>query len=69
MSSYLFIYARPPFLEPFKDSLEGVVVESTFNWYWLVDGLMEHEKGDVGSKTIFKVAQPSALQGLIRLNP
>ena len=29
-------------LEPFKDSLEGVVVESTFNWYWLVDGLQEH---------------------------
>ena len=27
------------------------------------------EKGDVGSKTIFKVAQPPALQGLIRLNP
>src|SRR5215467_10771876 len=21
--------------------LEGVVVESTYNWYWLVDGLME----------------------------
>jgi transposase len=29
-------------LKPFKDSLEGVVVESTFNWYWLVDGLKEH---------------------------
>ena len=26
-------------LEPFKDSLEAVVVESTYNWYWLVDGL------------------------------
>jgi len=26
-------------LEPFKDSLQAVVVESTFNWYWLVDGL------------------------------
>jgi transposase len=26
-------------LEPFGDSLEGLVVESTFNWYWLVDGL------------------------------
>jgi transposase len=21
--------------------LEGIVVESTYNWYWLVDGLME----------------------------
>ena len=28
-------------LDPFKDRLNGVVVESTFNWYWLVDGLME----------------------------
>jgi transposase len=26
-------------LEPFRDELVGVVVESTFNWYWLVDGL------------------------------
>jgi transposase len=24
----------------FRDRLKGVVVESTFNWYWLVDGLM-----------------------------
>jgi len=29
-------------LEPFKELLEGVVVESTYNWYWLVDGLQEH---------------------------
>jgi transposase len=29
-------------LEPFRDRLKGVVVESTYNWYWLVDGLMEH---------------------------
>jgi transposase len=28
-------------LEPFKQNLEGVVVESTYNWYWLVDGLQE----------------------------
>jgi transposase len=27
-------------LDPFKKGLQGVVVESTFNWYWLVDGLM-----------------------------
>lgn len=27
------------FLKPWKDELAGVVVESTFNWYWLVDGL------------------------------
>ena len=28
-------------LEPFKHQLAGVVVESTYNWYWLVDGLQE----------------------------
>jgi len=28
-------------LEPYRDQLVGVVVESTYNWYWLVDGLIE----------------------------
>ena len=28
-------------LEPFRSGLVGVAVESTYNWYWLVDGLME----------------------------
>jgi transposase len=27
-------------LEPYRNELQGVVVESTYNWYWLVDGLM-----------------------------
>src|SRR5436309_10597547 len=27
------------FLAPFKKRLEQVAVESTYNWYWLVDGL------------------------------
>ena len=27
-------------LKPFKDQIQGIAVESTFNWYWLVDGLM-----------------------------
>ena len=26
-------------LEPWREEIAGVVVESTFNWYWLVDGL------------------------------
>jgi transposase len=26
-------------LEPFRAELVGLVVESTYNWYWLVDGL------------------------------
>lgn len=28
-------------LAGYRDDLVGVVVESTFNWYWLVDGLLE----------------------------
>lgn len=28
-------------LKPYKDSIEGIVVESTYNWYWLADGLQE----------------------------
>lgn len=42
-------------LAPFKRSLKGVVVESTYNWYWLIDGLQEHG---------FKVhlANPSAIK-------
>jgi transposase len=28
-------------LGPYQKSIVGAVVESTFNWYWLVDGLME----------------------------
>ena len=30
-------------LKPFKDDLHGVAVESTFNWYWLVDGLADND--------------------------
>ena len=30
------------YLAPYQEALDGVVVESTYNWYWLVDGLMEH---------------------------
>ena len=29
-------------LDPFKKDIQGVVVESTFNWYWLVDALTDH---------------------------
>ena len=28
-------------LSPYQSQIEGLAVESTFNWYWLVDGLME----------------------------
>ena len=43
------------YLNPYKAELIGVVVESTFNWYWLVDGLMMN-----GYKT--HLANPAAIQ-------
>ena len=42
-------------LEPYKSDMVGVVVESTFNWYWLVDGLQE-----AGYKV--HLAHPCAIQ-------
>ena len=42
-------------LEPYRSELVGVVVESTYNWYWLVDGLM-----DAGYRV--HLAHPSAIK-------
>ncbi|MCK5850864.1 MAG: IS110 family transposase [Kiritimatiellae bacterium] len=42
-------------LEPYKKQLKEVVVESTYNWYWLVDGLQAD-----GYKT--RLANPAAMQ-------
>jgi len=42
-------------LEPIRSRLQGVVVESTYNWYWLVDGLM-----DAGFKV--HLANPAAME-------
>jgi len=30
-------------LAPYRDRIAGLAVESTYNWYWLVDGLQAHE--------------------------
>jgi transposase len=30
-------------LERYQPMLSGVAVESTYNWYWLVDGLLDHD--------------------------
>jgi transposase len=43
-------------LAPFKQQLKGLVVESTYNWYWLVDGLM-----DAGFQNVC-LANPSAIK-------
>jgi hypothetical protein len=29
-----------------ESRVEGIVIESTYNWYWLVDGLPEHTDDD-----------------------
>lgn len=42
-------------LAPHRDETVGVVVESTYNWYWLVDGLM-----DAGYQV--HLANPSAIK-------
>jgi transposase len=43
-------------LAPYRERLDaGVVVESTYNWYWLVDGLNEH-----GYRV--RLANPAAMQ-------
>src|SRR5215475_9996586 len=58
----------PTILEPlafYQADITGVVVESTYNWYWLVDGLME-----AGYRV--HLANPAAIQqyrGLKRIFP
>jgi transposase len=43
-------------LEAFRDEIRGIVIESTYNWYWLVDGLM-----DAGYNCLH-LANPSAIK-------
>jgi transposase len=47
-----FILETP---KPYKDDIVGIVIESTYNWYWLVDLLME-----AGYKV--HLANPSEIQ-------
>jgi len=47
-------------LKLFQEELVGIAVESTYNWYWLVDGLMEE-----GYKV--HLANPSAIQQYVGL--
>jgi transposase len=44
-----------PMLDPFQEELMGIAVESTYNWYWVADGLMEE-----GYQV--HLANPSAIQ-------
>jgi transposase len=42
-------------LKPYQEQIKGIVVESTYNWYWLVDGLI-----DEGYR--MHLANPSAIK-------
>lgn len=42
-------------LEPYRKQLTGIVVESTYNWYWLVDGL-------IAAGYAVHLANPAAIQ-------
>src|SRR5215471_1349213 len=48
-------------LAPYHTQLQGVVVESTYNWYRLVDGLME-------ASYCVHLANPAAMQQYSGLN-
>jgi transposase len=43
------------YLAPFREAMESMTVESTYNWYWLVDGLID-------SGYSVKLANPGAIQ-------
>ncbi len=42
-------------LEPYREQIVELAVESTYNWYWLVDGLRQ-------AGYAVKLANPSAMQ-------
>jgi len=42
-------------LAAYRDQLQGIAIESTFNWYWIVDALM-----DEGYRV--HLANPAAIQ-------
>jgi hypothetical protein len=48
-------------LEPLRESLGGVAVESTYNWYWLVDGLQARRRR--GVSRILEGSAPRRLLG------
>ena len=42
-------------LDPYRERIATIGIESTFNWYWLVDGLQDH-----GDHVV--LANPAAMQ-------
>ena len=52
---YLNLTSPLHHINPYKENLQGCVVESTYNWYWLVDGLMEADY-------VVHLAHPAAIE-------
>jgi transposase len=42
-------------LSPYKEMIKEIAVESTYNWYWLADGLLEDGYN-------VKLANPAAME-------
>jgi transposase len=50
------LYEIEKFLHPYRSRIVSIAVESTFNWYWLVDGLQ-----DLGYQVLLaKPAEPNS---------
>ena len=47
-------------IEPYRERIEGLAVESTFNWYWLVDGLQ-------ANSYVTRLANPTRMEENIGL--
>ncbi|MBE0575764.1 MAG: hypothetical protein IH613_07695 [Desulfuromonadales bacterium] len=45
-------------LSLYSGTLEGAVIESTYNWYWLVDGLMAYPEGEDNISSISRMGEP-----------
>jgi hypothetical protein len=42
-------------LSPFKERISGIAIESTYNWYWLVDSLVaENYSVHLGNPAAFE---------------
>jgi hypothetical protein len=50
-------------LSPYRKRIDTIAVESTFNWYWLVDGLQEPKSS---RNRAFKNSPDCALEPLPR---
>jgi hypothetical protein len=50
-------------LEPYRADITGIAVESTFNWYWIVDEMCPAQKCAVRFKNRYFARQRSIANG------